>query len=100
MCNGGRLVVVPYFTARSPDQFLELLLREGVTVLNQTPTAFGELTRALGKSDDEPLRGEFAARSRVRLFVFGGEALDPRILGDWFRMLPRGRCEFVNMYGI
>jgi non-ribosomal peptide synthetase component F len=121
LCNGGRLVVVPYFTARSPDQFLELLLREGVTVLNQTPTAFGELTRALGESvsessrespresgpepvpespDGEPLRGEFAARSRVRLVVFGGEALDPRILGDWFRMLPSGRCEFVNMYGI
>ena len=121
LCNGGRLVVVPYFTARSPDQFLELLLREGVTVLNQTPTAFGELTRALGESvsessrespresgpeptaespDDEPVRGDFAARSRVRLVVFGGEALDPRILGDWFRMLPRGRCEFVNMYGI
>ena len=95
LCNGGRLVVVPYFTARSPDQFLELLLREGVTVLNQTPTAFGELTHALGES-----RGEFAARSRVRLVVFGGEALDPRILRDWFRMLPSGRCEFVNMYGI
>jgi amino acid adenylation domain-containing protein len=117
LCNGGRLVVVPYFTARSPDQFLELLLRERVTVLNQTPTAFGELTRALGESvressresgpepvrespDDAPLRGEFAARSRLRLVVFGGEALDPRILADWFRMLPRGRCEFVNMYGI
>jgi amino acid adenylation domain-containing protein len=101
LCNGGRLVVVPYFTARSPDQFVELLLREEVTVLNQTPTAFGELTRALGDSpDDESLRGQFTARSRVRLVVFGGEALDPRILGDWFRMLPCGRCEFVNMYGI
>src|SRR6202030_2342181 len=81
----------------------------------------GELTRALGESvsessrqsprksrpepvresqDDEPRRGEFAARSRLRLVVFGGEALDPRILGNWFRMLPRGRCVFVNMYGI
>ena len=31
---GGRLVVVPYFTARAPEEFLELLRRERVTVLN------------------------------------------------------------------
>ncbi|MEO7361061.1 MAG: AMP-binding protein, partial [Gemmatimonadaceae bacterium] len=45
---GGRLVIVPQSIARSPDQFLELLARERVTFLNQTPSAFKALTVALG----------------------------------------------------
>ncbi|PWU13141.1 MAG: hypothetical protein C5B50_19895 [Verrucomicrobia bacterium] len=40
---GGRLVVVPYDVSRSPSAFYELLCREGVTVLNQTPSAFRQL---------------------------------------------------------
>src|SRR5262249_48299649 len=37
---GGRLVVVPRSISRSPLEFLPLVIREGVTVLNQTPSAF------------------------------------------------------------
>ncbi|MCA1655459.1 MAG: condensation domain-containing protein, partial [Pseudonocardiaceae bacterium] len=37
---GGRLVVVPSSVARSPWELAELLADEGVTVLNQTPSAF------------------------------------------------------------
>ena len=46
LLNGGRVVVVPYLTTRSPDAFWDLLCREGVTVLNQTPSAFVQLIRA------------------------------------------------------
>ena len=38
---GGRLVVVPYWSSRSPEMFYKLLSEEKVTVLNQTPSAFG-----------------------------------------------------------
>src|SRR6185312_1971078 len=34
LSTGGRLVVVPYAVSRSPEEFLDLLSREGVTVLN------------------------------------------------------------------
>ncbi|MHC5829816.1 MAG: AMP-binding protein, partial [Nostoc sp.] len=43
---GGKLVVVPYLESRSPETFRALLFSEGVTILNQTPSAFRSLIRA------------------------------------------------------
>ncbi|MBD0323430.1 MAG: amino acid adenylation domain-containing protein, partial [Aldersonia sp.] len=90
---GGRLVVVDYYTSRSPAQFLELLAREQVTVLNQTPSAFYQLVEAD--------RAEHAQRElALRYVVFGGEALEPRRLRGWFGQRGDLACELVNMYGI
>src|SRR4030095_11690423 len=46
LLHGGRLVVVPYEVSRAPQEFLGLVEREGVTVLNQTPSAFRQLMGA------------------------------------------------------
>ncbi|HVT17772.1 MAG TPA: non-ribosomal peptide synthase/polyketide synthase [Thermoanaerobaculia bacterium] len=92
---GGRLVVVPYLVSRNPEAFLTLLARERVTVLNQTPSAFHHLARAALRAEGGP-----AHELELRLVIFGGEALDPRALREWFASFGDRRPRLINMYGI
>ncbi|MGC4804630.1 amino acid adenylation domain-containing protein [Micromonospora sp. DT233] len=92
LLHGGQVVVVPYVTSRDPDALLDLLRRERVTVLSQTPSAFRQLTVAAERQG--------FPRTSLRLVVFGGEALDPAVLRTWFDRYG-DRCPLlVNMYGI
>jgi amino acid adenylation domain-containing protein len=93
LLHGGRLVIVPYLVSRAPDQFLELLSRESVTVLNQTPSAFRQLLQAdAARREPLPLA--------LRYVIFGGEALEPDHLQPWFDRHGDQRPQLVNMYGI
>ncbi|MFN7768123.1 MAG: amino acid adenylation domain-containing protein, partial [Planctomycetaceae bacterium] len=91
---GGRLVLVPKLVSRSPGEFLELLLRERVTVLNQTPSAFYQLIQA------ETERAERPAELALRWVIFGGEALSLSQLRRWYARHPDTAPRLVNMYGI
>ncbi|MFH8442198.1 amino acid adenylation domain-containing protein [Streptomyces sp. NPDC018026] len=94
---GGRLVLVPHAVTRSPEAFLELLHAEGVTVLNQTPSAFYQLMAA----DRGELGSGAPARDlALRCVIFGGEALDLGRLTDWYTRHPDDAPRLVNMYGI
>ncbi|MFW3371062.1 non-ribosomal peptide synthase/polyketide synthase, partial [Rhodococcus sp. SB1D] len=93
---GGTLVVVDYVTSRSPEQFLELLAAERVTVLNQTPSAFYQLAEA----DRLASESGRAAELSLRWVVFGGEALELRRLSDWYGRRGDFAPTLVNMYGI
>ncbi|HEX2077740.1 MAG TPA: amino acid adenylation domain-containing protein, partial [Longimicrobium sp.] len=88
---GGRVVVVPFDVSRDPEAFHALVQREGVTVLNQTPSAFRQFIRVDGERG-----GELA----LRVVVFGGEALEPASLREWVARRGVERPRLVNMYGI
>src|SRR5207302_6788569 len=94
LLHGGRLVVVAFETSRSPGEFLDLLAREGVTVLCQTPSAFYPLMQA---DQEDPHAGRGLALRRV---IFGGAALEPARLGPWYRRHDDDAPVLVNMYGI
>ena len=88
---GGRLVIVPYLTSRAPEAFYELVATEGVTVLNQTPSAFRQFMGV-----DEQKRADLG----LRYVIFGGEALDIPGLRPWFERHGDERPRLINMYGI
>jgi amino acid adenylation domain-containing protein len=92
---GGRLVVVSYPTSRTPDAFYRLLGEEGVTVLNQTPSAFRQLIQAEEKAEPEAME-----RLKLRIVNVGGEALDLSILRPWWERHGDQVPRLVHVYGI
>ncbi|MEM0942120.1 MAG: amino acid adenylation domain-containing protein, partial [Bacteroidota bacterium] len=86
---GGRLVIVPKSITKDAIALSNLLVEEGVTVLNQTPSFF------------YALKEEFlsiAEETTIRYVIFGGEALNPSYLASWKSSYPN--CQLINMYGI
>ncbi|MFF6983861.1 amino acid adenylation domain-containing protein [Streptomyces sp. NPDC008343] len=91
LLTGATAVCVPVETARAPEEFLELLRRERVTVLSQVPSAFRALCRISGENDPD---------LSLRYVVFGGESLDLDVAGEFVRRTAPQAPVLVNMYGI
>jgi amino acid adenylation domain-containing protein len=93
LLHGGRLVVVPFGASRDPKAFARLISKQGVTVLNQTPSAFYPLLQQAEFIDP-------AHNPALRLVIFGGEALNVQLLKPWFGQRGEDGARLVNMYGI
>ncbi|MGX1267632.1 amino acid adenylation domain-containing protein [Streptomyces phaeoluteigriseus] len=92
LAHGGELLVPEYALTRSPVDFHRLVRERGVTVLNQTPSAFYQFIEA-DRLAAEPV-------TALRRIIFGGEALDLGRLRGWVDRHGTGSPELVNMYGI
>jgi nonribosomal peptide synthetase DhbF len=90
---GGRLVIVPYLVARAPEEFCDLVYKEGVTILSQTPSAFQHFMTAHEALD-------LGKKLKLRAVIFGGEKLEFQGLKKWFAQYGDGLPQMINMYGI
>ncbi|MFG2273803.1 amino acid adenylation domain-containing protein [Streptomyces chartreusis] len=92
LAYGGELLVPEYGLTRSPVDFHRLVRERGVSVLNQTPSAFYQFIEA------DRHAGE--ALPALRRIIFGGEALELGRLRGWVERHGTASPELVNMYGI
>ncbi|WP_308114223.1 SDR family oxidoreductase [Streptomyces brasiliscabiei] len=97
LLNGGRLAVVDHDTARSPDELLDLLRRERVTVLAQPSSALPALVRA-----DETRAcgsGPAPAPLALRHLLLTSEAPRPADLRPWVERYGDDAPALVTLYG-
>ena len=92
LLHGGCAVILRQHEVTDPATVAESLAKHGVTVLNQTPSAFTFLTKE-------------CVRSRVvlpdlRYVVFGGETVRPRDITRWSDAGVAPTALIANMYGI
>ena len=87
---GAKLILVPEDVAQDPVEFLGLLRKENVTILNQTPTYFYNLLSKELENTEADLK--------VRYIIYGGEALKPCLIKPWKDKYPF--TKLINMYGI
>ncbi len=91
LLHGGTAVLASSDLARDSQAFARWLREERITMLSQTPSAFAALLDAVDAQATWP---------DLATVVFGGEALDFRMLRSWFERHGDDHPRMINMYGI
>ena len=74
---GGKLVIVPKKTTLNPKDFLDLLIKEKVTILNQTPAYFYKVI------EEEKSQNISSDKLHLRAILVGGEAVYAKPFKYW-----------------
>ena len=91
---GGKLVIPNNETVKDIPAFVELCIRNKVSVLNQTPSAFYTFVDNLSNVD--------VSKLSIKQIIFGGDALNINLLDDWWKVKKKYDLDtkLINMYGI
>ncbi|KAF9993213.1 hypothetical protein BGZ80_008241, partial [Entomortierella chlamydospora] len=90
LCHSGKLIIPSHRVIQSPEDLYRLICKEGVTILNMTPSAFRPLIRF--QADNEQ-------RDQLRYVVLAGEALETAVLQQWYATRSEDSPKIINMYG-
>lgn len=95
LTTGATLILFSYETIISPELFINQLMTQKISVLNQTPSAFYRV--------NDGLLHRITSQKTVHLryIIFGGEKLEISNLQPWINFSRNATCPIlVNMYGI
>ncbi|WPV63819.1 non-ribosomal peptide synthetase [Chitinophaga sp. LS1] len=94
LVNGGSLYIPGREQVRDGTTFLDLIINKGVTVLNQTPASFYQLTEIMISTTAT------LENTALRLVIFGGDILDFVKLRSWLSIKGHDKVALYNLYGI
>jgi amino acid adenylation domain-containing protein len=86
---GGKLTIPTRNEILSPNKFYEFLGKNGISVLNQTPSALKSVLKEWNRQ-----------LPSLRYTVSGGEALEPSVVKEWSMSPNFEHTKLINMYGI
>lgn len=89
---GGKVQLVPMNVAKNAEAFIGFIIENGITVLNQTPSAFRQLVNVISNQQMTALP--------LRHVIFGGEKLEPAVVESWYDKKPSCGIVLHNMFGI
>jgi amino acid adenylation domain-containing protein len=89
LLNGASLFIPERMDVKDSFKFYDLLLKEKITVLNQTPKSFDNLM-LVGESSHKLID--------LRFLIFGGDKLNTQKIETW--QTQNKQVTLVNMYGI
>ena len=89
LLNGASLFIPERMDVKDSFKFYDLLLKEKITVLNQTPKSFDNLM-LVGESSSKLID--------LRYLIFGGDKLNTQKIETW--QTQNKQVTLVNMYGI